>query len=90
MYPGIMRVRSLRYSFYTIVLLCSSMAIAPTTVGAQTMLVAAPYGGALSSSHQDNGVDMSDTKFMEGIFFQAIDPAAGQVNTFLYHVADPV
>jgi len=77
-------------SLLGMIIVLTALFIVSPSIGAETMVVGAPYLGAITNSHQDkaNSLDLNDTRLMEGLFFQAIDPASGQVNAFLYHAAD--
>jgi hypothetical protein len=57
---------------------------------AEDIRVIVPYLGAATNVYQDStyGIDLNDTKLMEGLFFQWVNTDLFQANAFVYHSAD--
>jgi hypothetical protein len=59
---------------------------------AEDIRVVVPYLGIATNAYQRTDpsytIDWNDSKMMEGLYFQWINPARFQANTFLYHSAD--
>jgi hypothetical protein len=71
------------------------MALLALLVGAlyaEDIRVVVPYLGVATNAYQKTDpyytIDWNDTKLMEGLYFQWINPDRFQANTFLYHSAD--
>jgi opacity protein-like surface antigen len=71
------------------------MALLALLVGAlyaEDIRVVVPYLGMATNAYQKTDpyytIDWNDTKLMEGLYFQWINPDRFQANTFLYHSAD--
>ncbi len=58
--------------------------------GAEDIRIVAPYLGVATNVYSDdqNGIDITDSKLMEGLYFQWINTELFQANAFLYHSAD--
>jgi hypothetical protein len=55
---------------------------------AENIRVIVPYLGAATNVYESHGLDLKDTKLMEGLFFQWVNPDLFQANAFVYHSAD--
>jgi hypothetical protein len=59
---------------------------------AENIRIVVPYLGAATNVYQKTDpmytLDWKDTKFMEGLFFQWVNPDLFQANAFVYHSAD--
>jgi hypothetical protein len=62
------------------------------TLYAEDIRVVVPYLGMATNTYEKTDpsytIDWKDTKLMEGLYFQWINPDRFQANTFLYHSAD--
>ncbi len=62
------------------------------TLQAENIRVIVPYLGAATNVYQKTDpmytLDLKDTKLMEGLFFQWVNPDLFQANAFAYHSAD--
>jgi len=74
--------------FATMILL----ALLAGALQAEDIRVVVPYLGAATNVYQNTieglAIDWDDTKLMEGLFFQWVNPDLFQANAFVYHSAD--
>jgi len=64
-----------------------SLAVIPPA-GAEDIRIIAPYLGAITDIQKGDSYDLKDTKLIEGLYGQWINPALYQWNVFVYHSAD--
>jgi hypothetical protein len=66
------------------------LALLAGVLQAEDIRVVVPYLGAATNVYQDPAasLDLKDTKLMEGLFFQWVNPDLFQANAFIYHSAD--
>jgi hypothetical protein len=68
------------------------LALLAVVLQAEDIRVVVPYLGAASNIYQKTdpnyAIDWDDTKLMEGLFFQWVNPDRFQANAFVYHSAD--
>jgi hypothetical protein len=68
------------------------LALSAGALQAEDIRVVVPYLGAATSVYQKTDpmytLDLKDTKLMEGLFFQWVNPDLFQANAFVYHSAD--
>jgi hypothetical protein len=68
------------------------LALAAGALQAENIRVVVPYLGAATNVYQKTDpmytLDWNDTKLMEGLFFQWVNPDLFQANAFIYHSAD--
>ena len=57
---------------------------------AENIRVIVPYLGAATNVYEnsEHAIRLEDTKLMEGLFFQWVNPDLFQANAFVYHLAD--
>jgi hypothetical protein len=72
---------------FTVLVLLGLLAVA---LQAEDIRVIVPYLGAATNLYEnpDYAIDWDDTKLMEGLFFQWVNPDRFQANAFIYHSAD--
>lgn len=66
------------------------LALLAGAAGAEDIRIVAPYLGVATNVYSDSsyGIDITDSKLMEGLYFQWINTDLFQANAFLYHSAD--
>ena len=66
------------------------LALLAAALHAEDIRVVVPYLGAATNDYEnaDYSIDWNDTKLMEGLYFQWINPDLFQANAFVYHSAD--
>jgi hypothetical protein len=82
-------MQSFRTFVLTAVAVLLSLAVA-APVAAEDIRIIAPYLGAITDIQKDDsqGLDLKDTKLIEGLYLQWVNPELYQWNLFVYHSAD--
>ena len=64
--------------------------LAAGALSAEDIRIVVPYLGAATDVYKDdaNGVELNDTKLMEGLYLQWVNTDLFQANAFVYHSAD--
>ncbi len=59
-------------------------------LAAEDIRIVVPYLGAATDVYKDDakGIDLTDTRLMEGLYLQWVNPELFQANVFVYHSAD--
>lgn len=74
-------VKVLIPAFFSVFILVSS-------VRAEDIRIVTPYVGTIRNEYQNQGVRLSDSSLMKGLFFQWVNPRRYQWNVFIYQSSD--